>query len=141
LFLVLTGLIIGLGSISLMDVLGLRGRRSRYWTETAIRVSRVSRPLTWAGIGLIIIGWLMLYRAGITGVGTIQEFFLLVIILNGAYLSLVVTPKLQALEVGGRVRRRLPAALERRLIIHFAVSFVAWWSEVALLVWQLMVTR
>ncbi len=55
-FLVISGYIIGLGAVTVIDTLGFLGRKSSYWTETTIRTHKVTKPLIWLGIFLILIG-------------------------------------------------------------------------------------
>lgn len=45
LFLFLAGFVIGLGAVSVIDVLGFLGRTSRYWTEATVRAHKVTKPL------------------------------------------------------------------------------------------------
>lgn len=138
-FAMLAGLILGLGSVSVIDLLGLRGVRSAYWTETAIRASKATTPLTWAGVGVFLAGSLVLYReTGFSGVATFQELLLLIIIVNGLWLTFRISPKVAAFEGTGKT---LPAKLQRRVIGHFGVSFVAWWGIAGLTAWYAVVSR
>ena len=55
-FLFITGFVIGLGAVTVIDLHGFLGRTSSYWTEATIRTHNVTKPLIWIGISLAILG-------------------------------------------------------------------------------------
>ncbi len=62
LFLFIGGFIIGLGAVTVIDIHGFLGRKSAYWTEATTRTHKVTKPMIWVGIALVIIGGLIFYR-------------------------------------------------------------------------------
>lgn len=40
------GFIIGLGSVTVIDIHGFLGRTSPYWTEATIRTHKITKPLS-----------------------------------------------------------------------------------------------
>jgi hypothetical protein len=62
LFLILSGYIIGLGSVTVIDTLGFLARKSTYWTESTIRAHKVTKPLIWLGLFLIFIGGILYFQ-------------------------------------------------------------------------------
>ena len=76
-FIVIAGYIVGLGAVTVIDILGFLGRKSSYWTEATIRAHKVTKPLIWIGIFLVCLGGLILNIP--------QYLFLIyfVLILNG----------------------------------------------------------
>lgn len=139
LFLFLAGLIVGLGAVTVIDVHGFLGRHSPYWTETTIRAHKVTKPLIWLGMALAISGGILLYRdTAFAGIARWHAAFAAMLVLNGCYLSFVVSPALLMREKTGKARELLPMRLQRRIILSFLVSLVGWWGSVALLVRYLL---
>ena len=60
LFILFAGFIIGLGAVTVIDLHGFLGRTSTYWTEATTRTHKVTKPLIWAGMFLVIIGGALL---------------------------------------------------------------------------------
>lgn len=142
LLLTLAGLIIGLGAATVMDAFAIRSLRPAYWTELSIKASRATVPLTWAGVAVFLVGTLLLYReAGFSGVGTFQQLLLLVIVVNGLLMTFRLVPELRKREAAGKAASVLPRRLKVRVAVHFIVSFGAWWGQVGLLSWYLLVSR
>ena len=138
----LVGLIIALGGISLLDVMALLARKSKYWTETIIRAHKVSKWINWAGLGLVTLGVnLLMHESGAGGVLVIIEFLLLVIAANALYMSLHLSPELMRRERAGKAAQLLPKSFQRKAIIAYSISFTCWWSLVALFGWYLIVAR
>lgn len=50
LFLSLSGFVLGLGAVTVIDIHGFLGRKSQYWTEATTRTQKVTKPLIWVGI-------------------------------------------------------------------------------------------
>lgn len=141
LFVFMAGLVIGLGAVTVIDFHGFLVRRSPYWTEATIRTHKVTKPLIWSGIALVIAGAAILYRMSwVTGVATFQALLVLVLVLNGLFLTFWVSPRLVRREKEGRSQELLPASWQRAIAASFVVSFLGWWSLVFLLAWQLLIT-
>jgi hypothetical protein len=133
--LMLAGFIIGLGAVTVIDMHGFLGRTSEYWTEATIRTHKITKPLIWLGIVLAIIGGVMLYaNVPFSGIPLWHAIIAVVLVLNGCFLSFVVSPFLLEREKEGRAKELLPAPLQTKITVSFIVSFVGWWSAVVLLV-------
>jgi hypothetical protein len=140
LFIFIAGFVIGLGAVTVIDWHSFLSRKSGYWTEATIRAHKVTKPLIWIGLGLAIIGAALFYRhQSWTDLRTIQAIVAGLLIANGMYLSLVVSPFLLNREKEGQAAEILPADWQSKIRLSFIISFLGWWSELFLLVWQLIV--
>lgn len=135
LFIFIAGFIIGLGAVTVIDIHGLLGRKSSYWTEASIRTHKVTKPLIWIGISLVIIGGLILYRdESFTGIPFYHALIACILILNGLFLSFYISPLLISREREGRQTELLPASLQSKLMVSLLVSDLGWWMGLILLV-------
>ncbi len=140
LFLFLAGFIIGLGAVTVIDLHGFLGRKSSYWTEATIRTHKVTKPLIWLGTGLAALGGIIYYRAsGLSGIVLFHFLILIILILNGLFLSFIVSPYLLKREKEGRDKEILPLKWQRRITISFIFSFSGWWTALFLLVWHIII--
>lgn len=140
LFIMMAGLIIGLGAVTVIDMHGFLARRSEYWTESTIRAHKVTKPLIWLGIFLFIIGGAIVYRESwLTGVAFYQALLTLILILNGLFLTFYVSPRLLKQEKDGDISKILPQGLQNKITLSFLVSFIGWWGNVFFLVWYLLI--
>lgn len=133
LFLHLAGFIIGLGAVTVIDLLGFLGRESCYYTEATIRAHRVTKPLIWIGMALAALGGAFWHGAW-TSVASAQAIIAFLLVLNGCFLTFVVSPFLLARESLGCSKELIPAWMRRRITVSFLISFVGWWSALALTV-------
>jgi len=133
LFILTTGFIIGLGAVTVIDLHGFLARKSSYWTEATTKTHKVTKPMIWIGTVLILIGSIFTY--GLSEIGMIQYGLLIVMILNGLFLSFKVSPYLLKREKEGLSSRILPASLQIKIQISFIFSFICWWGSVLLFVW------
>lgn len=139
LFLHITGFIIGLGATTVIDLHGFLGRHSPYWTEATIRTHKITKPLIWLGVMLAVIGGALFYRAdSFSPLHLIQILILFFLVSNGCFLSFWVSPRLLKREQEGRAREFLPTSWQQMITVSFLISFVGWWSQVALLVWSIL---
>lgn len=139
-FLFIAGFIIGLGAVTVIDLHGFLGQFSAYWTEATIRTHKVTKPLIWLGILLCVVGGILLYRnESMSGVPLYHLILAIILILNGIYLSFVISPKLLTREKLGKASEILPKSLQRKILLSFIVSFIGWWGSVALFVWYISV--
>lgn len=125
-FFVISGYIVGLGAVTVIDILGFLGRKSSYWTEATIRAHKVTKPLIWAGIFLLISGSILL---------NLPNYFFyiyLLLILNGIFLSFYVSPYLLKMESKGKQKELLPNSLQNKIVISFIFSFLGWWGSLIL---------
>ncbi|MEK7647490.1 MAG: hypothetical protein AAB384_00455 [Patescibacteria group bacterium] len=134
LFLLFAGYVIGLGAVTVIDIHGFLGRKSSYWTEATTRTHKVTKPMIWAGIGLAIIGGAIFFRnESFVGVPFALVCVAAVLILNGIFLSLRVSPYLLAREQAGRAGELLPISWQRKITVSLIFSDVGWWGSLALL--------
>jgi hypothetical protein len=135
-FITIAGFVVGLGAVIVIDWCGFLGRTSPYWSETTIRVHKVTKPLIWLGTLLIILGTSLMYRyTMITRAETLLRFAIIgAMVLNGCFLSFIVSPYLLRLEKEGRAKELLPKGLQIKIMVSFVVSFTSWWGLLWLIV-------
>ena len=140
LFIFLAGFVIGMGAVTVIDVHGLLGNNSKYWTETTIRVHKVTKPLIWVGIFLVILGGLIFYW-GIPFVGMplLHTIIVIILIANGVFLSFHISPILLKREKEGIARELLPVSLKRKIVASLVFSDLGWWIALLLLAWKLTI--
>lgn len=136
LFITIAGFIIGLGAVTVIDLHGLFALRSPYWTEATIRSHKITKPLIWIGIMLVLIGQIIAVYAGLLGALQIMIRFLLILalIINGCFLSFIISPQLLRREREGLQRELLPAAMKKKIALSFIVSVIGWWGLVYMVV-------
>lgn len=132
LFFHLAGLIIGLGAVTVIDVLGFTSRKSKNLTQVTIMAHHVTKPLIWLGTILLAISWLFLYSDNT--ISNLKSILLGIMILNGTFLSFYVSPKLDKL-IGKKIL--LPFSLQVKITISMLISFFSWWTFVVLTVIEL----
>ena len=139
LFITLAGFVIGLGAVTVIDIHGFFFCSLPYWTLATIRTHKVTKPLIWIGIALVVIGGSVVYRdVAFVGLPLIHLALVLTLVLNGIFLSFVVSPFLLKREKEGRETELLPQSLQRKITLSFIVSFLGWWGSLALLVWYIV---
>ncbi|QQR82629.1 hypothetical protein IPJ70_00755 [Candidatus Campbellbacteria bacterium] len=139
LFIFISGFIVGLGAVTVIDIHGFLGRKSSYWTEATTRTHKVTKPLIWLGITLAIIGGVIFYRnESFTGIPLYHALIACVLIVNGIFLSFYVSPFLLAREREGRQTELLPTSLQNKIIVGLILSDIGWWGGLALLVWYIV---
>jgi len=142
LFLFLAGFVVGLGAVTVIDLHGFLGRRSAYWTEATTRTHKVTKPLIWVGMATAAAGAAIYYReSGLSGVATFQAALAVVLVVNGLFLTLRVSPFLLAREREGRAGELLPASWQAKITVSFVVSLVGWWGSLFLLAWHIVFLR
>lgn len=140
LFILLAGFVLGLGSVTVIDLHGFLGRKSQYWTEATIRTHKVTKPLIWLGIFLVISGGMIFYRDyGLNGIVLFHFSSSFILIINGLFLSFYVSPYLLKKEKEGKSKELLPKKLQFFITISFIISFIFWWSMLLSLVYYLTV--
>lgn len=139
LFIFLSGFIIGLGAVTVIDIHGFLGRKSPYWTEATTRTHKVTKPLIWVGMLLAIIGGILFYRnEPFAGVPLLHAIIAAVLIVNGTFLSFRVSPFLLQQEKAGKSSTLLPDTLQRKIVVSMLISDLGWWGGLGLLVFQLV---
>ncbi len=139
LFVMLAGFVIGLGAVTVIDLHGFLGRKSSYWTEATTRTHKVTKPLIWIGMFLVIIGGFIFYRNyGIDKLTLIHLMSVCVMIVNGIFLSFSVSPFLLQREKEGRSGELLPKFWQIKITFSFIISFILWWGNLFLVVFNLI---
>lgn len=134
LFLLLSGFVVGLGAVTVIDVHGLLGRTSAYWTEATIRTHKITKPLIWLGVFLVIVGGFIFYRnEPFTGIPLFHACVAVILLFNGMFLSFVVSPFLLQREREGRASEILPTPWQRKIAVSLLFSDVGWWVSLFLL--------
>jgi hypothetical protein len=134
LFLLLSGFVVGLGAVTVIDIHGLLGTKSSYWTEATIRTHKVTKPLIWLGVFLVIVGGFIFYRnEPLVGIPLFHACVAIVLLMNGLYLSFVVSPYLLQREREGRASEILPTPWQRKIAISLIFSDLGWWISLFLL--------
>ncbi len=129
------GFVIGLGAVSVIETLGFLGQRSGYWTEATIRTHKVTKPLIWMGLFIAALGGAWYYSLlGPSLVMIAHGIILLIMIVNGLWLSLWVSPRLLARERAGRSTELLPKPWKFMITLSFCISIITWWTALVLAV-------
>lgn len=137
-FIAIAGFVIGLGAVTVIDLHGFFGRTSGYWTQATIRTHKITKPLIWVGTTLAIVGSVGLYwNDGWTQLHVIQAVIAVVLVLNGAWLTFWLSPRLLQREKEGKDQELLPSTWQHAITVSFLVSVSGWWSEVAMFAWYL----
>ncbi len=135
LFLFLTGFVVGLGAVTVIDIHGFLGRKSTYWTEATTRTHKVTKPMIWIGITLAVVGGIIFYRAeSFAGIPLIHAVITVILIANGYFLSFKVSPFLLKREKDGLSGELLPASWQKKIMAGLIVSDIGWWGGLLLLV-------
>lgn len=138
LLLLFIGFIIGLGAVTVIDIHGFLGRKSHYWTESTIRSHKITKPMIWVGIFLVVVGEIIFFRnKEFVGIPQYLFFTTILLIINGIFLSFWVSPFLLAREREGKARELLPPLWQKKITISFLISFMGWWSSVVCLAYYL----
>lgn len=126
-FLHLAGIIIALGAVTVIDTLGFVSRNSKVWTQVTIKAHHITKPLIWLGTLFMVFSWVFIYS--LSGSYLLKSFLILILILNGLFLSFYISPYLDKLE-GRNVL--LPKELQIKITISMLISFFSWWILVYL---------
>ena len=123
----LAGIIIALGAVTVIDTMGFVSRKSKEWTKTTIKAHHVTKPLIWIGTILMTVTWIFIYSNTI--VNNIKSLFILILILNGCFLSFYISPRLDKLYNKNKL---LLNKLQKYIATSMLVSFIFWWGLVIL---------
>ncbi|MFA6524444.1 MAG: hypothetical protein WC264_01790 [Candidatus Paceibacterota bacterium] len=135
LFVFISGFIVGLGAVTVIDIHGFLGRKSSYWTEATTRTHKVTKPMIWVGITLAIIGGCIFYRNSIfAGIPMLHAFMALGLVANGYFLSFKVSPFMLKREKEGKSGELLPISWQKKIMASLIVSDILWWGGLVLLV-------
>lgn len=139
LFLLLAGNVIGLGLVTVRDLLGFLGRGSGYWTEATIRSHKVTKPFIWYGILFALVGGGIFFRSSLFS-GTHLELFVLhvFLLMERAFLSNRLSPFLFRQEQAGKSIKLLPSTLQAVIGRSLVLFFFGWWVSLVILVGALV---
>lgn len=126
---IITGFIIALGAVTVIDLHGFLARTSSYWTVATTRTHKITKPLIWIGTILFAIGFLSVYEGSLL---FIQSVVLTIMVFNGIFLSFKVSPYLLERERNGKDDVLLPKRWQTYITISFIISFISWWGSVIL---------
>lgn len=131
----ITGFVIGLGAVTVIESLGFLGQRSGYWTEATIRTHKVTKPLIWLGLTIATIGGVFYYSIiGVSSVTIVHVVLLTMAIVNGSWLTFWVSPRLLERERQGKSKEILPKTWKTVITLSFLVSMVTWWSALVIVI-------
>ncbi len=134
LFILIAGFVIGLGAVTVIDLHGLMGRKSSYWTVATTRTHKITKPLIWIGMLLVIVGGAMFYKGvPMTGILLFHLISVPLMILNGIFLSFSVSPYLLKKEKDGKDGELLPQIWQNKITLSFIISFISWWGNLLIL--------
>ena len=137
-FISLAGFVFGLGSTTVIDILGFLGRNSGYWTRATISGHKVTKPLIWFGIFLITIGTgLDIATFGFDFFCAVKIIIITALIVNGSFLTFFVSPFLLKKEAQGKEEQLLPDNLKFKITLSFLLSISLWWSLFLITVYNL----
>jgi len=134
------GLIIGLGAVTVIDIHGLLGQKSGYWTRATITAHKITKPLIWLGTVVFILGRLILNTVSeenLTQIQWVQSIILAPMVINGLFLSFYVSPYLLKQEKLGKMEEILPVNLQKKILISFIFSIISWWGSALLLIFEI----
>lgn len=139
LFILITGFIIGLGAVTVIDLHGFLGRKSSYWTEATIRTHKVTKPMIWVGIFLAIVGGIIFFRnVAFIGMPFYLSLIAILLVINGIFLSFKVSPYLLNKEKEGRANEILDKVWQRKIMISLIFSDLGWWGGLAIIIYYLI---
>ncbi|MGB0925195.1 MAG: hypothetical protein ACPGTS_00625 [Minisyncoccia bacterium] len=126
---IITGFVVGLGSVMVMDVHGFLSRNSAYWTEAAIRTHKIAKPMSWIGTVLLLLGSVSMYTGFFLA---LQLVLILAMVLNNLFLSFAASPFFVHREKIGEAHKPLSSDWLWRMVFNFLLASVAWWGSVIL---------
>lgn len=139
LFTLISGFVVGLGAVTVIDVHGFLGMNSTYWTEATIRTHKVTKPLIWLGTFLAVVGGTIHFRNEPLSLFSISlASIAIILILNGLFLTLKVSPYLLKREKQGKSSEILPKSWQNKVAFSFILSDLGWWTALALVIYSLV---
>lgn len=135
LFFHIAGIIIALGSVTVIDSMGFISRKNKKSTQITIQAHHITKPLIWIGTILVLISWIfILLKKGFTNLNSAKSIILIILILNGSFLSFYISPRLDKLAGKNTL---LPKPLQDKIALSMIISFLGWWSFVILTIAKL----
>lgn len=132
LFFHLAGIIVGLGAVTVIDVMGFFARKSKKKTQDTIAAHHTTKPLIWIGTIIVAVTWMLILATNQFTTNHLYKTILLgIMFLNGSFLSFHISPRLDKLQGKNNL---LPSTLQQKITVSLVVSFLSWWSFVLLTV-------
>ncbi|MFT4309605.1 MAG: hypothetical protein ACMXYL_03905 [Candidatus Woesearchaeota archaeon] len=120
------GLVIGMGSAIVIETIGFIARKSGFWTRVAVDTHYVTKPLIWFGTILLSLSWILIMESdAIVHPYYWKTLLLLLLIINGSYLSFFVSPRI----INHRKHsdgEPLPSKLQTIILPSAIVSVLGW---------------
>lgn len=136
LFFHIAGIIVGLGAVTVIDTIGFLSRKSKSWTQIAVKGHHVTKLLIWIGTILLLVTWIfMLLTIKNLDFKIIKSLLIIVLLLNGSFLSLYVSPRVDEFKNKNVLFSK---ELQSKTIVSMVVSFLSWWSFVIFTIIQLL---
>jgi hypothetical protein len=125
-----TGLVVALGAVLLVDWYGLAWVAGLRTLSECLRLAQAAHPLIWLGLSLLLASGIGLAPDLTSPVVWIKQVLVLVLLSNGVALR----AQSRRLRDASTARRlsELPRALRVQLVTTVAVSHVAWWGAATL---------
>ncbi len=134
-FLHLAGIIIMVGSVTVIDVFGFISRNSRKWTDNTIEAHYITKPLIWFGAILTSITWIiLLFYIEFDIYAKLKTAIIPLLLLNGAFLSFYISPILSKQRGKGEL---LSKKLKLKIAVSFIISLTLNWLFVLLTIFIL----
>lgn len=127
LFIHLISLVVGFGSVIVIDTFGLLWLLKKVKLTFVNRVANVTQPLIWIGwTGLVLTGIpLILMKDSISGLSTIKIFLVLMVGLNGIFLHFI-----KKSMDGITDDSILPNIIKFRITLATFISQIGWWGAI-----------
>lgn len=127
LFIHLISLIVGFGSVIVIDTFGFLWLLKKVKLTFVNRVANVTQPLIWIGwSGLVLTGIpLILMKESISGLSTIKIFLVLMVGLNGIFLHFI-----KKSMDGITDDSILPNIIKFRITLATFISQIGWWGAI-----------
>ncbi len=129
LFIHLVSLIVGFGSVIVIDTFGLLWLLKKVKLSFVNQVANTTQPLIWIGwTGLVLTGIpLILMKDSISGLSTVKIFAVLMVGLNGVFLHLI---KKSMASITNDME--MPNLAKFRITLATFVSQVGWWTAIVI---------
>lgn len=134
----ISGYIIGLGAVTVIDLHGFLAQKSPYWTRATITAHKITKPLIWLGTSLALIGSVYSLSLEYTTLALTHTLIFIPLVLNGIFLTFVVSPLLLKKEQDGMAEEILPSDIQLKIKVSFVVSVLGWWSSLFLYIYNLV---
>lgn len=129
LFIHLASLILGFGSVLVIDTFGLLFLLKKIKLSFVNQVANVTQPLIWIGwTGLVLTGIpLILLKGNVSGLATLKIFAVLMVGLNGLFLHFI-----KRSMVGITDDMEMPSLAKFRITLATFVSQAGWWTAIVI---------